>query len=831
MKLLTYAAILVGCTTSLSAQTIAFTAPDYSNGNLDASDAWNADADWLVADVTGAGNVQSTGNHTIAVLDSPKTLTTGETYEATVHFQYLGDYVAANAVSNTFMLGLKGDNLSDKVSLGEPGASAQVQFATESENAVYRLRHGYSAFSGVSSIQTTFTDGDDLEFKYSITLGSDAASSSVDISLSNLTAGVDTGTGTLTGIDQSLYDALIGGGAYLYLQWTNGSNHGFTGAQVNSVIEDLNATEEPPAEVLGFDVVDSWKSGRYTGYARGFLDLQDEGSMQTGSGSHASKVTIDVSDEHQPIVGFGASMTEASAKLIYESPDRNEIMDKLFDPQNGIGLSLVRIPMGSSDFSLDVWSYEDTEGEFTLERDLAYTIPLLKQALQLNPDLKLTAVPWSAPGWMKSNGVMEGGSVKSEHYDEYANYFVDFIQGYEAEGLPIWSVSPQNEPEHSTNEYPSTWMTAAHQIDVIAEMTAAFNANDIDTKIICFDHNYDIGEDYVNTVYADSDAFASVIGSAWHQYGGKATSMGAIADAYPSKGVYLTERTGSNDRTKTQKYQWSSNFNYFMGDIFYNALINDSQTLLTWNMAIDETGGPRLPAVSWGQASGLIEYSTNGTGNNLADDSYRLWAEFAALGHYSMVVKPGAVRIGVTVDPDFNDKLYVTAFKNTDGSVAVVAYNKNNYTVDFDIELSEQHLAVSIGEGEAVTYLMNVASAVTNAAYEAYMADKPGDELLKGFDADLDGDGLANGLEMAFGLDASDPADAAEVPVGSIEGSQFYVQTDRVDGIAYGAKGSWDLDEWFPVDQATVGDAVRFSLDTAEQPVGFLQWMIELSAE
>ncbi|CAA6679358.1 MULTISPECIES: glycoside hydrolase family 30 beta sandwich domain-containing protein [unclassified Lentimonas] len=825
LKLIAYAGVLVGCTASLCSQTITFTSPDYSDGALNASGAWNADTEWLISEASGAGKVQSTGTNKIAVLNIPRALAVGQRYEAAINFQYLGSYEATDLTSNTFMVGLKADNTSSHVSLGTPGASAQVQFATESGSAVYRLRQGYSAFPGVSSISRAFSDGDVLEFKYTIALSSDAESSSVDIILSNLTAGVNTGIGTITGIDQSLYDALIGDGAYLYFQWTNGGNFGFTGAQVNSLTGALLTTEDPtPNPTPEFASVESWMSARYTGYSGDVVLAQADRAMQAGEGSQTAKVSLDFFDEHQPIVGFGASMTEASAKIIYESDDRNEIMEKLFDPETGIGLSLVRIPMGACDFSIDVWSYEDVQGEFTIARDLAYTIPLLKQALQLNPDLKLTAVPWSAPAWMKTTGKMEGGQVQSEHYDEYANYFVDFIQAYEAEGLPIWSVAPQNEPQHSTTSYPTTWMTAAQQIAIIAEMVTAFEANEIDTKIICFDHNYDIGEAYVDAVYADSDAFSSVIGSAWHQYGGNATSMGAISAAYPSKGVYLTERTGSNDRTKTQKFQWSSNFNYFMGDIFYNALNNDSQTLLTWNIAIDETGGPRLPNVNWDEAAGLIEYDSD-------SDSYQLWAEYAALGQYSKAVKPGAVRIGVTVDPDFNDKLYVTAFKNTDGSVAVVAYNKNSYTVDFDIELSEQHLAVSIGEGEAVTYLMNVASVATNAAYEAYMADKPGDELLKGFDADLDGDGLANGLEMAFGLDASDPADAAEVPVGSIEGSQFYVQTDRVDGIAYGAKGSWDLDEWFPVDPATVGDAVRFSLDTAEQPVGFLRWIIEPSAE
>lgn len=824
MKFLTSLVVLVGCAANLFSQTIDFTSPDYSNGDLDASGAWNADTDWQVADTSAAGSVQSSGNHTIAVLNSPRTLSEGETYKVTIQFQYLGSYVAATSISNTFMVGLKTDDALNDVSLGDPGASAQIQFATESGNAVYRLRHGSSGFPEVSSILNTFSDGDVLEFKYSMTLGADAESSYAEISLHNLTVAADTGTGTITGIDQSLYDALTGEGAYVYLQWTNGSDHGLTGVQVDGLTEDLIIITEDPA--VEFGVVESWKSGRYTGYNGGVLEALAESSMQAGSGSNTSKVTIDLSDQHQPIVGFGASMTEASAKLIYESPHRDEIMEQLFDPVDGIGLSLVRIPVGASDFSLDVWSYEDTRGEFTIARDLAYAIPLLQQALQLNPELKLTAVPWSAPGWMKTNGVMEGGRVKSEHYDEYANYFVEFIQAYEAEGLPIWSVSPQNEPDHTTSSYPTTRMSAEEQIDVIDEMTAAFAANDINTKIICFDHNYDIGEDYVNAVYADPDAFASVIGSAWHQYRGNANSMGAIAAAYPTKGVFQTERTGSNDRTKPQRFQWSSNFNYFMGDIFYKALINDSQTLLTWNIAIDETGGPRLPAVNWDEAAGLIEYDSQ-------SDGYKLWGDYGALGHYSKAVKPGAVRIGVAVDPDFENKLYVTAFENTDDSVAIVVYNKNAYTVNFDIQLEGQHLAASLGEGEAITYLLHEATVapVTNAAYEAYMAGKSGAAELLLYDADLDGDGLQNVVEMAFGLDAGDPSDVSNAPSGDFSSNEYFIETTSVDGIRYQAKGSWDLDEWFPVSNTGSGDTIHFGLHTADRSSGFLRWIIDLSPE
>src|SRR5262249_18522505 len=150
--------------------------------------------------------------------------------------------------------------------------------------------------------------------------------------------------------------------------------------------------------------------------------------------------TIDVDETqlYQVIEGFGASLTDSSAWLIYNTAARNAIMQQLFDPIAGIGLSYIRQPIGASDFSLARYSFDDipagqtdpTLAAFSINHDRAYILPLLRQSLSLNPHLKVMGTPWSPPGWMKTSGSMVGGSLNVSAYGAYAQYLVKFIQAY-----------------------------------------------------------------------------------------------------------------------------------------------------------------------------------------------------------------------------------------------------------------------------------------------------------------------------------------------------------------------------------------------------------------
>ncbi|GAE09335.1 putative glycosyl hydrolase [Paenibacillus sp. JCM 10914] len=250
--------------------------------------------------------------------------------------------------------------------------------------------------------------------------------------------------------------------------------------------------------------------------------------VSEGSKLHA--VTIDEQQTYQEMDGFGASFTDSAAYLInqvLEPEQRAELMNQLFDANDGIGLSVLRQPMGASDYARDFYSYNDLpEGQtdeqlesFSIAHDEADIIPLLQEAVRLNSDVLLMGSPWSPPGWMKTSGSMIGGELKPEYYSVYANYFVRYIQGYAAHGLPMYAVTPQNEALYSPGHYPGMIMLPEVQGEFIRDhLKPQFVKHGINTKILCYDHNWD-KPDYPLTVLDQADD--AVDGVAWHWYGGK----------------------------------------------------------------------------------------------------------------------------------------------------------------------------------------------------------------------------------------------------------------------------------------------------------------------
>ena len=214
--------------------------------------------------------------------------------------------------------------------------------------------------------------------------------------------------------------------------------------------------------------------------------------------AHAQlSIDVDHTSTFQEFYGCGASWTDSSAWLVYgdRNPgdpraltvnERNAIFSDLFG-SDGIGLSIVRQPMGTSDFRWSDYTYEDVQGTFTIARDESYIIPALIHTMNENSDVKVLALPWSPPAWMKQNGSLGGGYLKSDAYDDLARYFADFVQSYEAAGVPIWAVSVQNEPDHGVDSYPTMKMTPNEHAQAIIAIRAAVDAS---IKVVGYDHNW-----------------------------------------------------------------------------------------------------------------------------------------------------------------------------------------------------------------------------------------------------------------------------------------------------------------------------------------------------
>ncbi|OZB92990.1 glycoside hydrolase family 30 beta sandwich domain-containing protein [Paenibacillus sp. XY044] len=407
-------------------------------------------------------------------------------------------------------------------------------------------------------------------------------------------------------------------------------------------------------------------------------------------------VVIDEEQTYQEMDGFGASFTDSAAYLIHqvlEAEQRSELMTQLFDAKEGIGLSVLRQPMGASDYARDFYSYNDLpEGQsdmelkqFSIAHDEDDIIPLLQEALRLNPDIKLMGSPWSPPGWMKTSGSMIGGELKQEYYSVYANYFVRYIQEYAAKGLPIYAVTPQNEALYSPGHYPGMIMLPEAQSDFIKNhLKPQFVKNHVDTKILCYDHNWD-KPDYPLTVFEQADD--AVDGVAWHWYGGKPSVQSDVFEAFPDKEVHFTEGSGG---------EWIPPFEQAFSNVMRTGieiLRNHSKSYVLWNMALDEENGPTVPGFGTSTCRGIVTVN-----QQTKELTYTL--DYYALAHFSKVIRPKARRVASTS----NDLIRSVAFKNTDGSIATVLFN--------DSEALES-VAVQLHGKEALQLEMPPKSALT----------------------------------------------------------------------------------------------------------------------
>jgi glucosylceramidase len=429
-------------------------------------------------------------------------------------------------------------------------------------------------------------------------------------------------------------------------------------------------------------------------------DLALEEAGEAEEADDEATIVIDDSIAYQTIDGFGASLTDASAWLLAEklAPAQRELlMKRLFDREEGIGIAYLRLPMGASDFALEHYTYNDlppgeTDPEltrFSIGHDEAYIIPALLEARRINPDLKLMASPWSAPAWMKTSESLIGGSLKLEHYGTYADYFVEFVQAYEAAGLPIDAVTPQNEPHHVPGDYPGMRMEAVNQAEWIKqELGPAFADAGLTTKIVIWDHNWDETY-YPMTVLNDPEAAKFVAGTAFHGYAGDVSSQSKVKDAFPDKDIYFTESSGG-----AWADDFGDNLKWDMQQLIIGATRNWARTVLKWNLALDESHGPNKGGCQ--DCRGVVTIDS-GTGD------FALNEEYYAFGHASKFVKPGAVRIESNTLG--SGSIENVAFRNPGGSIVLVALNSGDEEKPFAIRYAGRMLETSLPAGAAATYV------------------------------------------------------------------------------------------------------------------------------
>lgn len=384
---------------------------------------------------------------------------------------------------------------------------------------------------------------------------------------------------------------------------------------------------------------------------------------------------IEPDQTRQTLLGLGSSLEATTCwNLSRLTPAaRREVLVKLLDRRQGIGMNLMRVCMGTSDFTGDPWySYHDLPaGEtdpqlerFSIDKDRAYILPVLKEALAVAPGLKFFASPWSPPGWMKSTGTMIGGRLLPEHYAAYARYFVRFVQAYQAEGIELYAVTVQNEPGVDRDKdgpkwhYPSCRWTGAEERDFIRDhLGPAFELAGLKTRIWCYDHNFntkatrdgdDPGIDYPRTVLSDAAAARYVAGTAFHGYAGRPDGMSQLLAEFPDKPVHFTEGSQFGAGGAVRVIDFLRH-----GASSYNA----------WVTMIDTRDQPNNGP-----------FKNNVTCVMLEPDSLKVQYRFDYFmyGQFMKFIVPGARRVECSAGPL---GVQAAAVRNPDGQLVVVAAN------------------------------------------------------------------------------------------------------------------------------------------------------------
>jgi glucosylceramidase len=427
------------------------------------------------------------------------------------------------------------------------------------------------------------------------------------------------------------------------------------------------------------------------------FQLQSPTTPFTSSPAKDPIIDVDDTKTFQTIDGFGFAVTGGSAQLLMrmDPAKRAAIRRELYaDDGNNVGTSYIRVSVGASDMNDHVYSYDDmpegqtdpTMAKFSLDPDRAGVIPVLKEILAINPKIKILASPWSAPLWMKTSGIARGGVLKPEYFPAYADYFVKYIQGMQATGIPIDALTIQNEPLNEKNT-PSMLMLETEQHDFIKNnLGPAFKKAGIKTKIVLYDHNLDHPL-YPLSILRDPEAAKYIDGTGFHLYGGAVDAMTQVHNEFPNKNLYFTEQS-------VTEHSGSPDINLSkpVARVIIGVSRNWSKNILLWNLAADPQNGPHT---NDGGCTGCVGAIT------IDGDNVTRQVAFYTLAHASKFVRPGSVRIG----SNDLEQLPNVAFKTPKGEKVLIVSNISGAPQTFSVRDHGKSFTTSLNAGSVATYV------------------------------------------------------------------------------------------------------------------------------
>ena len=420
-----------------------------------------------------------------------------------------------------------------------------------------------------------------------------------------------------------------------------------------------------------------------------------------GRASARPQIVVDDTQRFQEIVGFGASLTDSSAWLIQHMLDarqRDALLKELFGREgNGLGLSFSRLTIGASDFSRHHYSLNDTPDgtpdpdlkHFSIDQNRGDVIPVARAMLAINPQLKIMASPWSAPGWMKDSNSLIHGRLLPQYYDAFSRYLLRYVDAYAAEGIPIFALTVQNEPDYEPKDYPGMRLNAPARARLIGDHLGPMIARRGSGPLIFdWDHNWDKPEEPMG-VLSDPVAGNYVDAVAWHCYGGDVAAQSPVHDAFPDKDAYMTECSGGDWEPVR-----SGGLPLQMKNIIIRSMRHWARGALFWNLALDENNGPYAGGCH--TCRGVVTIDSR-TGEITRTD------EYYALAHASRFVRPGAHRIASSGPTDDLDNV---AFRNADdGSLVLLVSNSAIQPRRVSVAQGERRFAYTLPARSVATFV------------------------------------------------------------------------------------------------------------------------------
>jgi len=437
----------------------------------------------------------------------------------------------------------------------------------------------------------------------------------------------------------------------------------------------------------------------YTTAHKTDLKLSDTGALAFSDFKQPLETEIDVlvdpNKQFQTLLGIGAALTDAAAETFYKLSEENQklFLEAYYSKENGIGYSLGRTIIHSCDFSTGRSTYvEEGDAElktFNIDHDRQYRLPFTKKAIEAaGGELTMYASPWSPPAFMKTNNnMLQGGKLKPEFYQPWANYYVKFIEAYEAEGIPIWGLTIQNEPM-AVQRWESCIYSAEEERDFLKNYLGPTLENEGmgDKKIIVWDHNRDLLFQRASVILNDPEAAKYVWGVGFHWYEDwkdgipMFDNVQNVNEVFPEKNLIFTEGCNEGyDISKIEEERLAERYGRSMINDFNNGTV----AWTDWNILLDETGGPNhVGNLCFAPAHGDTK-----TGELTLTYSYYY------IGHFSKFIRPGAKRISSVSS---SNSLLSTAFVNEDGSIVIVAMNQSDDPLEYSVTMNSKTAKVDI---------------------------------------------------------------------------------------------------------------------------------------